>query len=121
MSIQFDALNYVFKVLSSCSYVFSIFEKGTHSTSVPNELCELCLPWETVSHQATSPVALPDVTEDTSKDKQEQHKKRIIHHPTAITYYPGERYLGRKLRCCRNSFKRSKSVGVMDFLSPVYS
>lgn len=99
--------------------MLSVFEKGTDSTDeypVPNELCELYLPWTTAPQQAASPAALQDVTEDTRRKKQEQHKKRRINRPTALIYYPGERCLGRRLRCCR----RSESMGVMDNLSPIY-
>lgn len=78
------------------------------------------LPWKTAPQQAASPAALQDVTEDTRRKKQEQHKKRRINHPTALTYYPGERCLGRKLRCCRSPFRRSESMGVMDNLSAIY-
>lgn len=60
-----------------------------------------------ISHMsdACGPDALQDVTEDTRRQMQEQHKKRRINHPTAITYYPGERYSGRMLRCYRSPFR----------------
>lgn len=86
---------------------------------VPSELCEICLPWATAPDGA-SPAALQDGTAGIRRAKQEQSKKRRMKHRGAITYFPGERCLGRKLRCYRRPFRRSKSMGVMDNLSTNY-
>lgn len=102
---------------------FSFLRKALDSISeysVPNEQCELCLPWETAPHRAASPAVLQDVTEDTRREKHDQHKKRRINHSTAITYYPGERWLGRKLGCYRSPFRRSEPMGMIGNLSPIY-